>query len=263
MEDIEAATMERVRMFYSRFYHPSNAVLVIAGDIEPEETMRLVKGYFGAIPAGESVRRPAVDASRLRYGNRRRIGSTIIPFDAVFLGYHVPSVHESDIHALELLAAILSEGESSRLYRALEYEQEIASEADSFLDDGELGSVFYVYAVAQNRKTRPAQLEASLRAEVVTIAEKGVSDRELEKVKNRKVTRIAHALQSVSSRAERLAWFEGLFSDPMRAFREADLYDSITPEDIQRVARRYLLDTEPNVIEYRRVSRSSANVKKP
>jgi predicted Zn-dependent peptidase len=252
MEDIAAASMETVRSFYSRFYHPSNAVLVVAGDIEPEETMRLVQGYFGAIPSAAQVVSPVVSSSQLRRGNRQEVSSPIVPFEALFLAYHAPSIYDRDIHVLELLSMILSEGESSRLYRALEYEQEIASEAESFIDDGELSSLFYIYAVAQNRKVTPADLEKSLLAEIAAIARDGVSERELQKVKNRKMTRITHTLQSISNRAERLAYFEGLFGDPMLAFSEAEIYEPITPEDIQRVARIYLHDAVPNVVEYRR-----------
>jgi predicted Zn-dependent peptidase len=252
MEDIAAASMETVRSFYSRFYHPSNAVLVVAGDIEPEETMRLVRGYFGAIPAADLVVPPVVNSSQLHHNNRRAVSSPLVPFNAVFLAYHTPSIYDRDIHVLELLSMILSEGESSRLYRALEYEQEIASEAESFIDDGELSSLFYIYAVAQNRKVTPAELEKSLLAEIAAIASDGVSERELQKVKNRKMTRITHTLQSISNRSERLAYFEGLFGDPMLAFSEAGIYEPITPEDIQRVARIYLRDAAPNVVEYTR-----------
>ena len=82
------------------------------------------------------------------------------------------------------------------------------------------------------------------------MAEGGVSERELQKVKNRKMTRITHSLQSISSRAERLAYFQVLFDDPLLAFREASVYDSVTVDDIRRVARQYLLDAQSNVVEY-------------
>ncbi|MEP7220894.1 MAG: hypothetical protein ABI876_18360, partial [Bacteroidota bacterium] len=82
-----------------------------------------------------------------------------------------------------------------------------------------------------------------------------IAMRELEKVKNKKVTRVVHSLQSISNRAERLAYFSMLLNDPLLAFREADLYAGVTVEDIQRVARRYLLGVEPNVVEYYQASR--------
>ncbi len=250
MEDIHAARMEDVRSFYQRFYIPSNATLVIAGDFDSFEARTLVEGYFGTIPAGAAIERPAVDRSQLRYGARHAVVGGIFPFNAVFLGYHIPSIHEGDIHALDLLTSILTDGESSRLYQALEYTQQIASEAESFIDEGELGSMFYVYALAQNSRVSPQQLEQSLRAEIARVADEGVSERELEKVKNRKMTRIVHGLQAISSRAERLAYYAAMFGKPDLAFREADLYASVTPADIQRAARNYLVGSAPNVIEY-------------
>lgn len=250
MEDIQAARMEDVRSFYQRFYVPSNATLVIAGDFDPAETRNLVEGYFSPIPAGASIERPAADRSLLRTGGRRTITGDIFPFNAVFLGYHVPSIHEEDIHALDLLTAILTDGESSRLYQSLEYTQQIASEAESFIDEGELGSIFYVYAVAQDNKVTPRRLEDSLRAEIARLAEQGIDPRELQKVKNRKMTRIVHGLQGISNRAERLAYYDAMFAQPDLAFREPDLYASVTPADIQRVAQTYLSAAEPNAVEY-------------
>src|SRR5690606_27910793 len=127
-EDIEAATMEDVRSFYNEFYHPANVTLVVAGDFDPTEGRELVEGYFGTIPPGPVVVPPTPDQGLHRTGVELRQRSPIIPFNAVFLGYHTPSLHHRDSYAMELLAAILSDGESSRLYRSLEYTQEIASE---------------------------------------------------------------------------------------------------------------------------------------
>jgi predicted Zn-dependent peptidase len=261
-EDIEGATMEDVRSFYQRFYVPSNAVLVIAGDFDSEEALRMVRGYFEPIPAGSAAEPPAAPVDLLNNGKRRRIRNAIVPFNAVFLGYHGPSIYDADIYPLDLLTAILAEGESSRLYQELEYTLEIASEAECFIDEGELGSLIYLYAVGQNRKVKPEELERGLLEAIRKVAEEGVSEREVEKVKNRKVTRIAHGLQSISNRAERLAYFEALFHDPMLTFREADLYDAITPEDIRRVAKRYLLDAQPTVVEYEVAPRSRKGVAK-
>ena len=250
MEDIAAARMEDVRAFYQRFYVPSNATLVIAGDFDPAEARALVDGYFGSIPPGLPIEQMGDITRHHRQGMRKRLRQSHIPFNALFLGYHVPSIHDSDFHAMDLLSAILADGESSRLYRAIEYTQQIASETEAFIDEGELSSMLYVYAVAQNGRVTPKKLERSLLEEIRKVAEDGVDERELQKVKNRRITRIVHALQSVSNRAERLAYFGALFDEPDLAFREAKLYEPITPEDIRRVARTYLLHAKPNVIAY-------------
>jgi predicted Zn-dependent peptidase len=248
-EDIVAATMHDVREFYERFYVPSNATLVIGGDFDPDEAMALVEAYFGPIAPGAPIARPVARPDHHRIGGRRRIESGIIPFNAAFLAYHAPGLHDSDIYPLELLVTILADGESSRLYRALEYEKEIASETECFVEEGELGSLLYIYAIGQSEEITPRQLEEGLLEEIAAIAERGVSERELQKAKNRKMTTIVSALQSVSTRTERLAWYAALFDDPMIAFSEASLYETITVDDVQRVARAWF-STAPNVVEY-------------
>src|SRR5690606_25658780 len=129
------------------------------------------------------------------------------PLNAIFLGYHAPTVYDRDLHALELLSAIISDGESSRLYQSLEYTLEIASETGCYIDEGELGSMLYIYAVAQNNRVSPRKLRKALDAEIERVVLDGVREEELQKAKNRKITRIAHDLQSISDRAERLAYF--------------------------------------------------------
>jgi predicted Zn-dependent peptidase len=252
-EDISAATMEDVREFYTRFYVPDGTVLVVAGDFDQAEAEQLIGDYFGSIPSNGTppLLAQAIDRTPLlHYGRRRRIHRDNIPFNGVFLGYHVPSVTDPDFPAVDLIASILADGESSRLYRKLEYSMQIASEAEAFVDDGEFGSMLYLYAIGQNKRVGIAALEKALRGELASLANDGVSKRELEKVRNRKVTRIAHSLQSISNRAERLAWFTTVLNQPNLAFHEADLYASITVDDIHRVARRWFSDVEPNVVEY-------------
>jgi len=250
MEDIQAARMEDVRDFYHRYYVPSNATLVIAGDFDPGETRMLVERYFATIPTGGAIVRPEIDRAMLHADRRRRVEGGIFPFNAVFLGYHAPSIHDPDFQAMDLLTSILTDGESSRLYSSLEYTLQIASEAEAFIDEGELGSLFYIYAVAQNNRVTTARLEEALRVEIIRLADEGVTERELQKVKNRKLTRIVHGLQAISSRAERLAYYASMFGDPGLAFREGDLFASVSPADIQRAARKYFAGCEPNVIEY-------------
>jgi len=255
VEDVRGATMDDVRRFYERYYVPSRALLTVAGDFDVVEIRDLVRAYFGDIAPGQRSE-PAVkhDPFALkgyqRVGQRTSIVRDIHPFNAVFLGWHAPAIGAADLRALDVLADALAEGESSRLYRALEYEQEIASDVDVLVDEGEVGSLLYIYAVGQQTDVTVLQLEKAIRHEIERVATEGIATRELEKVINRKMTRIAHSLQSISSRAERLAWFASLYGDATLAFREADLYAHLTVEDIRRVATEYLTSVEPNVVAY-------------
>ncbi|MBK8909965.1 MAG: insulinase family protein [Chlorobi bacterium] len=253
MEDVAAATMHDVREFYQRFYVPANAVLVVAGDFNPDDALPLVEGYFSTIPSGIHAQLPEADPALRCYGGYRLLNDRAIAHHAAFLAWHVPSLRHADNPACDLLTGILGDGESCRLFRTLEYEMEIASETGCYLDEGELGSLMVAYAVAQSNRIPPGSLTQALIAAVRDIAENGVTERELEKARNRKMTSITHSLQSVSNRAERLAMCAALLNDPALAFAEAELYDSVTADDIQRVAREYLCNAQPNVVEYRAV----------
>lgn len=254
VEDVRGATMEDVRRFYERFYVPRRARLTIAGDFDRNEAIELVEAYYGDIvsPSDELVTSPSASELALlrRQGERRRVRRDILPFNGVFMGWHAPALGHRDLRALDILGDVLAEGESSRFYRALEYEKEIASEADFLLDEGELGSMIYLYAVGSDRDVTVEDLEEGIMEEISRVARKGVTQRELQKVIHRKATRIAHSLQSISNRSERLALFSALYGDPMLAFREADMYASITADDVQRVASEYMTSFEPSVVEY-------------
>jgi len=253
MEDVAAATMGDVREFYQRFYVPANAVLVVAGDFHPDDAMPLVQGYFSTIPSGTHAPLPEADPALRCYGNRRLLTDRTIAHHASFVAWHAPSLRAADNPACDLLTGILGDGESCRLFRALEYDLEIASETGCYLDEGELGSLLVAYAVAQHNRISHERLTEALITAIHEIAEHGVTERELEKARNRKMTSITHSLQSVSNRAERLAICATLLHDPGLAFSEAELYDSVTADDIQQVARQYLRDTQPNIVEYRAV----------
>lgn len=253
MDDVAAVTMQDVREFYQRFYVPANAVLVVAGDFNPDDAMPLVQGYFSTIPSGFRALLPEADPALRCYGNHRLLKERTIAHHAAFVAWHAPSLRDADNPACDLLTGILGDGESCRLFRALEYDLEIASETGCYLDEGELGSLLVAYAVAQNNRVSPERLTQSLIAAIHEVAEHGVTERELEKARNRKMTSITHALQSVSNRAERLAICATLLNDPSLAFSEAELYNSVTADDIQRVAQQYLGKTQPNVVEYRAV----------
>lgn len=250
MDDVAAASLQDMRSFYERYYVPSNGIVVIAGGIREEEALDLAEAYFGDIPEGNVPELSPVSPSLLISGGRQRIADPMIPLNAVFLGWHVPNLHSPDLHALELLGGILADGESSRLYLALEYDPLLASETAAFIDEGEIGSSFCAYAIAQNNRVRPARLERALREQIEMIATTGPTEQELEKAKNRKISAVVHGLQSVTNRAERMAYFGAVGDDPSLTWHEAGAYEKITAQDVREVAERYLASVEPSVVEY-------------
>lgn len=254
MEDVANATLDDMRWFYEGYYIPSNATLVIAGGVDPQEGLDVAEAYFSEIPAGTRGNAPVPSSTMLRSGGRRREQSKLIPFNGVFLGWHAPSILLPDLMCLEILASILADGESSRFYLTMEYDPMIASETGAYVEEGDLGSTFCVYAMAQSKNISTQQLEDALLTQIRMIASNGITARELEKAKNRKISTVVQSLQSVSNRAERMAWFAATHNDPSLAWKEAQAYEEITTDDIQRAANQYLVSHNASVVEYGKVS---------
>ena len=257
IEDVKRATLSELRSFYERYYVPENAVLVISGAVDPEEGLDKGEAYFGEIKRGTfplSSERPGFAAERIS-GNRRMVADPITPLNAVFLGWHIPDSLSNDLHGLELLAMILADGDSSRFRRGLEYDPLIASETSAFIDEGEIGSIFCAYALAQNNRISTSRLEGELRRESGRVVREGITEEELRKAKNRKMTAIAHSLLPISERAERIACNTALYDDPLLTWNEIELYESVGIDQVVSLAERYLYSVEPSVVGYERVRR--------
>ncbi|MGE3801219.1 MAG: M16 family metallopeptidase [Candidatus Kapaibacterium sp.] len=255
IEDVEKATLEELRDFHGRFYVPENAILVLAGAVDPEETLDKAEEYFGEI---KQTTHPPLTQRTLSDGNyypgsRRIVADPITPLPAVFLGWRIPDLQSNDLHGLELLSMILADGDSSRFRRALEYQPLIASETSAFIEEGELGSIFSAYAIAQNNRISTARLERELLKEIGKTATEGVTEAELMKAKNRKMTAIVHGLLSISERAERIACNAALYDNPNITWNEISYYEKITIDEIKELADRYLRSIEPVVVEYKSV----------
>lgn len=248
-EDIQNADMNLVRNFYQKYYTPNNATLVLAGDFDSDEAMILIEKYFGNIPKNEAqITRYKNNGNEFKHGQKIVRDDALVPLNSAFLLYHVPNKYSKDYRALELLTIILSDGESSRFYRALEYEQEIASDTESYIFEGDLSSLFHVYAIAENNEVSSENLEISLLECIKDIAQNGISEDELEKSKNRITSRVTYYVQSLMNRAERLAYFSVFYNNPDLAFNEASFYEEITKQDIQDVCKKYLFLQKPNIL---------------
>ena len=183
MEDIGRLTQDDLRQFYQRYYTPNNATLVIVGDVNAKRLMPLIERHFGTTPSRPVVRDPITSEPPQR-GERRVVVKKEAQLPVVFMGYHVPNHTSADAQALEVLAAILSSGKSSRLYNSLVYEQRLALSAGGGYEplsaDPEL---FYFYGMAQPGHTHQ-ELEAALDQEITRLQTDLVSDHELQKAKN-------------------------------------------------------------------------------
>jgi predicted Zn-dependent peptidase len=248
MQDLVDAPLEAVQEFFDTHYAPNNAVLSISGDFDPDEAMALVREYFGDIPMRDSApfEPPPFEAPVGEQRETMYDANATLP--AFHLAYHIPPSRTPDHYALEMLALILGDGESSRLYQLLVKRDEICQEVAVATDDRRGPDLFSVWAVmASGRSVDKAQ--DAVFAELDSIAKKGVTERELQKAKNRMSAAFVFGLQSNMQRSQHLAEFELYWGDANLLKLELDHYLAVTVDDIKRVAGTYFAAANRTVLD--------------
>ena len=248
MEDLDRANVEDVRAFYDTYYVPANATLVVVGDFESREVLSLVKEYFGRVPgSGQPVERRIPPEPSQRSRRTLRITRNVA-LPAFVAGYHMPADGTPDAYPLRLASRILSEGDSSRIYRRLVYDKQMALQAQSAGNFTEDPNLFFVFAVL-NAGFTPAQAEAEMNVELERLKTEPVSAAELAKAKNQILRDFVISRQSVQSLGEELGYAAVVLRDPNLLDAELNRFLNVTPEDIQRVARQYFTPENATVVE--------------
>lgn len=245
-QHIDKATIDEFRTFYDNFYQPNNAVLAIVGDIDIQETKKMVRDYFGNIPPAPNPKREPLKIAELKEGYREIIEDQKAQLPAVFISYRAPSMLDNDIYAFELLNQILSRGESSRLYQRLVDKEQVAVQAASYnLSFQKIGGVLF-YGVASPGK-KIEDVEKLIYDEINKILKNGVTDEELTKAKNILEVEFIRDKKNVLNKAQDLAMTWQFLGNPDLINTELEKYLKVTKEDIQRVAKKYL-DTDKKVV---------------
>ncbi|MBC8104368.1 MAG: insulinase family protein [Cytophagales bacterium] len=261
IRDLDAATLADVRSFYSAFYRPDNAVLVVVGDFDPAQLDGWVDKYFGAVPrpAGVIPRVVVKEPARTR---EKRFNETApnVPLPVVVFTYLTPSESSRDAPALQIADAILSGGESSRLYKSLVYTQQIAVDVRSDADLRADAGLFEVDATVASGKT-VAAVERSLRDQIAAFAAKPVTAQELTKAKNQVITGALRTRETNDGTAAALGNAAVLLGDPEAVNTSLQKLQAVTAQDVQRVARQYLTPRNLVVIRYSATPASAAEKK--
>ncbi len=250
IEDLDAASLENVRAFHSTYYRPDNATLVVVGDFDPRQLDAWVDKYFAGIarPAQPLPRVQTKEPERTAEKRLTEYGQNV-PLPAVAFTYLIPPKASADADVLRVVDAILSAGESSRLYRALVYEQQVAQSTGSIIDLREDVSVFKVYAILASGK-QPTEVERALAAEIKKMQDAPVAAAELEKAKNQLVTNQLRERETNNGKASALGEAAVLLGDPNRANTDIARLQAVTAADVQRVMRKYFTDTNRLVLDY-------------
>ena len=242
MADLSAATIEDVRQFSRTYYTPTNATMVIGGDVNPAEVRRQVERWFRGIPRGPAVtRRPAPPATLAA-----DVYATLedrVQLPRVYNAWHTVRAFAPDDAALSVLTDVLAGGKASRLYRRLVYEMQIATSVSAYHDALRLDGSFRLSTTA-----RPGhdlnELQRVVDEEIRRVAETGPTPREVERVLNQTEAQFLDRMERVGSfggKADQLAYYDYFVGTPDYFQADLDRYRHVTAADVQRVARDYLL----------------------
>ncbi|MBK6931008.1 MAG: insulinase family protein [Saprospirales bacterium] len=239
MEHLDAAQEQDYVQFYKDFYRPDNAILSIAGDIDIEQTKKLIDAYFKDIPRGRGeIFRPKIVEPGLSAEVRDTVYDNV-QLPAVVLTYKVPAQGTPDFYAVKMLTMLLSQGESSRIQKQIVDEQQKAVAAGSFAFDLEDPGPCIMYAIA-NMGVNPAELEKSIDAVIDEVKQTLITETEYQKLQNQVENDFVTANNTVAGIAESLANYEMYYTDANLINTELERYQKVTREDIQRVAQKYL-----------------------
>lgn len=250
IEDLDAASLENVRAFHATFYRPDNATLIVAGDFDPKQLNSWVDKYLAPIPK-PSLALPRVTIKEPERTAERRIThyAANVPLPAIALTYLAPPERNADAEPLRVAATILAQGESSRLYRSLVYEQQVAQSADVTPDLREDVSLFSFNVILASGK-KPEEGERALLAEITKMQDARVTIAELDKAKNQLVTDELLQRETSNGKALALGSAAVLLGDPSRVNTDLAKLQAVTASDVQRVMKKYFTTSNRLVIYY-------------
>lgn len=245
-KDISALTATDLRNFYNTYYVPQNMVGAVVGDIDLARTEAILQRYFGSIPAGKNP--PPLEVKEPEQTQARR---EVVEFDArpqIMIGYHKPTMPAQDDYVFDLIAQVMCEGRSSRLYKSLVQEQKIAQsvDCDTGTPGARLDNMLFIFATALGKHS-PEELEKAIVAQIEKLQNQAVSAEDLTRAKNQLIAELVFKMSSNFGLAESLTYFQAAAGDWRYLVEHSDKLEKITPQEIERVARKYLVKSNQTI----------------
>jgi zinc protease len=239
IEDLEAASIEDVREFHRTYYRPDNATLVLAGDFDSGVARKLIDDYFAKIPRPATPLERNIPAEPSQTEERRVTVHDDVPLPAVVVAHHITYDGHPDSYPLHIAAKVLSDGQSSRIYQRLVYRERVALSAFGTAHLIEHPNLFYAVGIVAPGRS-PKEVETALIEELQRLVDEPITERELQRAKNQFARDYVLQRQTVQSKASALAHAVVLHKgDINTADDEFDIFQNITLDDVQRVAKTY------------------------
>lgn len=250
LENLDAASVDDVRAFHATYYRPDNAVLVVAGNFDPEQLNRWIDQYFAPIARPD---RPIPRVTVAEPARTRAATYTVYepntPLPAILMSWHIPAERDKDSAALQVLDAILATGENSRLYQSLVYRDQLAQSASTFLDTKQATGNLVTVAIVAGGKDAAAT-ETALKREIAKLRDAPVTAAELAEAKNELLTQAIRQRETAEGKASLIANAVIVDGGPDSVNSEPAEIAAVTAADVQRVARKYLGDNQSVTIRY-------------
>jgi zinc protease len=242
--DLHAAKIDEVRHFFSSYYHPANASLAIAGDIDAPRALELARAYFEDLEPGPTVD-PVIPEAAVLHGETRLVLEDRIELPRLYIAWLTPAMFADNDAELDLAADVLANGKTSRLYRRLVYEQRIATDVSAAQNSREIAGFVQVAATAAPGHTL-AEIERAIVSEVEQLAADGPTDDEIERGRVQAEAQFVFRLQSIGGfggKSDQLNAYNVFMRDPGYFDRDLARYQRVTKISLQDAVRRYLANT--------------------
>jgi zinc protease len=238
---LDTVTVADCQKFYDKFYQPNNATLLVVGDTDEATVKKLVDEHFGKLPKGPEIVRPKIVEPPQ---TQRREATLTLPVQLpVIVGaYHIPAGESEDLYPLGVLQQILSGGESSRLYQRIVRKDKLAVFAGGGVFEHEDPGLFYTFA-AFLPGNDPAKIRAAFDQEIDKLAKEPPTAKELEKAKNQLAAQAVYSRERVAQLATQMGRDGIVEHDPLASFTAPAKYDAVTAADVQRVTKKYLIES--------------------
>jgi len=238
LDDISSFTLEDINSFFKKYYSPSNASLVAAGDIDSIKTKELIEKYFSDIPGGQSLITKVKDLTPLET-NKQIVHKESVQLERIYLAWRTGKAFSPFDASLDILADILSGSKNSRLYKSLVYEKEIAQDVTAYQYSGKYAGHFMIIATAKPGVNLD-KIKSELMKELDNITKNGIGERELLRSKNGIKSSFIYSMQNVDNLADQLNFYNFFLGEPNSFNRDLERYESVSGEDIKSAAEKYL-----------------------